>query len=127
MDFYYTDADLKKAEKNGISRKQAVRRISNGWKVRDAITIPIRSDAKWKAWKEVAEKNGVTKELFYRRTSRSWSCERAATEKVRTKIFSDEERAMLASFGISTDTVRKRMRKGMNKNEAIHKPLRQKS
>lgn len=78
-----TEADYKKAEKNGISRFNAYQRVQTyGWSVKEAITVPVRGQKSpsMEYWLETARANGIASGTFMNRIRNGWGTVEAATK-----------------------------------------------
>ena len=102
---YLTEEDLKIAESNGISRKNALQRVYlYGYSIEDAITKPLRNKGgtgEWMKWKETALAHGIDCAAFYNRVKHyGYTPEEAATNP-------PQKRSVIQAKGIET-----RKRKG---------------
>ena len=95
---------LKIAHKNGVKDKTLRQRISNGWSVQRAITVPVkqlgRPSKHSQDFIDKAAKNGINRKAFVRRVYNGWSLEDAATipySKSRDDLTETEE--LLAMLG----------------------------
>lgn len=130
-----TVEELQIAALNGISRKQAMRRVRQFcWPVERAITEPLQKQTG--EWSAIAAANGIKQSTFAMRVSRyGWSPEKAATtplqdRKKTAKRLADRNRRipvavieLAALNGISYNAVKVRTRKGMDMAVAAVKPI----
>lgn len=85
--FKLTPQHIEIAKKNGISEMRARKRVSDGWTVQDAISIPLQLPLSetvkdYEKYQEVAKKNGINYHTFYQRYKRGMSLQDAATVPV---------------------------------------------
>lgn len=128
--------DYKEAAKKGISKNTLNHRIANGWKAKDAITVPVkRVSEEYKRFRNLAISNGIKAGLFRSRLYIGWTLEEAAN----TPMFSNKERAIKGGKarkrtipesavkeaeknGIGYSTLRSRVQNGMPMSEAVSIP-----
>lgn len=127
--------ELEQAKRNGISRKQALRRVREYcWPVERAITEPLQKQSG--EWSAIAAANGIKQSTFAMRISRyGWTPEKAATtplqdRKQAAKRMADNNRRIPTDIiklaehnGISYDTLKRRTQKGMNLQTAATRPI----
>lgn len=136
-----TEADYKRAAKNGISRAQAYGRMYySGWDVDRAVTEPIEKRSARDPWVSVARSNDISQQLYrYRVKKKGMSPEEAATtpvmsiyaalEKAREKrpraaIYTREQMETAKRNRIKENTFIFRVKNGMPPEEACVKPVR---
>ncbi|PEA85870.1 hypothetical protein [Bacillus thuringiensis] len=73
-DYYITQDEYKRAERNGICRSTLEYRIRDAmWKREIAITKPPQKTAEWHKVKEIALQNNISRNTFEDRRKRGWS------------------------------------------------------
>lgn len=131
MQVYLTLEDYETAERNGINRRIATRRVDEGWSVEDAITVPVKKREPfapiWDEWQEVARSNGISRDTMYQRIRKfGMTAEEAATRPLaETKSrWTDEQRQLMERNGLDTNTVNMRIKHlGWTEQAALHTPV----
>lgn len=78
-----TDEKIQIAERNGISRANAYRRMYNGWSLDEAITREVVTPKRLTPeQRQIAKSNGIDRFVIHRRMKRGWTIDRAITEPV---------------------------------------------
>ena len=75
---------------------------------------------------EEAKANGISYSTFYQRIMRyNYNIRSAKTKPTRPKqkIFNDQDRMIMKKYGVPEHTAYQRYRAGMDKEEAMRKPL----
>lgn len=135
-EFYITPDEYEIAEQYGIDRNRVDIRIREwGWPKEKAITTPVRKTTDRRDWAKIAEENGICYPTFMGRVNAlGWSEERAATQPLQDrreiqKKATDAVRkipvelmSLATSNGIARGTLRARLKKGMDPQEAATKP-----
>lgn len=138
--FYITPEEYERAAAIGVDNQTIDRRVRElGWKKDRAITTPIRPiDKNRRYWRLIAEKNGIQFAAFHSRITRGWTDEEAATRPLQTQ--EDNRRQALQATekirkipkwcidlaeqnGIAYHTMRMRIKKGWNLEEAATAPV----
>lgn len=124
------------AAQNGIVKRVLAGRISAGWELAKALTMPPMPRRKYSEyWTQVAEQNGISKEMFWARVKKmGWSEEKAATTskeeawadhlaRLAVKVITNEELERARQNGLGKHHVLYRMRRGWTREDALTVPL----
>jgi hypothetical protein len=136
MNYYHEvpmEEDYRKAEANGIPKKNVDSRIYQGWSIKRAITEPLRKDP-YKQYKAQCEELGISNTTFRSRINRGMTPEEAASTPVsdkpfwehskryKDKVIDDVDIQKAARNGIKYTTLISRLHRGWSKDRAITVP-----
>lgn len=135
-----TPEDYAIANENGISYSTVHSRFYKlHWDKQDCITVKPNPTgkrfmiSKIKEYSLVAEKNGIPYATYYKRyTDYGWSLEKSATTPVtkgagRKRIYSLKDIERAASYGVSKQTLARRLRDSWELEDAITTPQKKRT
>ena len=114
---YVTDDDYEKAKQLGICKNTLKSRISSGWRVKKAITEPVKFENRYckeyQKHKQVAISNGINVETFKRRILRGWTYERASATPLISPVISGGNSHKTRKRVIPSETVEEAKKNGI--------------